>query len=714
MRQGPHRCVYDGRPGACPSSCADRSFERHAPAITVRGARGLPMKIYLVSTLALSVAAPALAQSTTAQASDDGAGNGSDIVVTATRSGDAIPTSLIGSSVTVISNQDLQDRQTRILSDVLRDVPGVAVNRTGAVGDLTEVRIRGSEANHVLVFVDGIKADDPYYGAYDFGMLVTDEAARVEVLRGQQSSLYGSDAIGGVISYTTLSGREQPGISLRVEGGSMGTVDGGARIAGYKGDFDYALSSSVYRTDGYPLAPGGTLDAHSTSVGASGKFNWAPAPNFKITAVGRYSYTKADTDDQDITASSPIVMGYPVITTVDSPGSYYTNTGYYGLISAQWDVFDGAWTNAASAQIADTTRDGFDFGAASYGDHGRRYRASFNSTVRFGTDRVKNRFTMAVDAERQDFNNTSPGGFSDNSQHRIDTLGFVSQYDLTVDDRLAISASARIDDNSRFNDDSTYRATASYLFPSGTRLHAVYGTGVKDPSASDLFAFVSGQFIGNPNLRPERSKGWEAGLEQNLLANHAKIGATYFDNRFSDEIDQVPTLVDGEIVQTTVNTSGSFKQRGVETYASLNFGDWRFDASYTYLHAPQTVMVLAEPASVGGPSQLPVPVTTQAYRRPKDIASANLTWAPKALPITTTLTVRYNGKHTDYAFNGNFNRLIVDLKSYTLVNLNATYDITSKVQVFARVENLLDKKYQEVFTFATPGRAGYGGVRVKL
>lgn len=666
------------------------------------------LKISLISLLLASAATPALAQTAPTPADND------DIVVTATRSGEPIPAELIGSSVTVIDNQDLQDRQTRVLSDVLRDVPGVAVNRSGAIGDITDVRIRGSEADQVLVFVDGIKADDPYFARYDFGTLINDEASRVEVLRGQQSSLYGSDAIGGVISYTTLSGREAPGITLRAEGGSMGTYDGGARVAGVTGDFDYALSSSYYHTDGYPIAPGGDRDTRSNNLGASGKFDWTPAPNLKFTAVGRYSWTKADTDDQEITDASPIVMGYPVIITTDSPGVYYTNKGYYGLLGVQWDLFDNVWTNAAQVTIADTTRTGIDPIFGNYGDHGRRWRASFDSTVRFGTDRAKNRFTMAVDAERQDFNNTSPGGFSDNSVHRIDTLGFVSQYDLTVNDRLAISASARIDANSRFDDDATYRATASYLFPSNTRIHTAYGTGVKDPSASDLFAYDTGKFIGNPNLRPERSKGWEAGVEQTLLGDRVKLGATYFDNRFSDEIDTTTVQIGDAFVQTTFNNTGSFKQHGVETYASALVGDFHFDLSYTYLHAPQTIMALASPAPADGSYQFPVPVTAQAYRRPKDIASANVTWAPKAWPVTTTLTVRYNGRHNDYAFNSDFNRLIVSLKSYTLVNFNATYDITRYVQVFGRVENLLDKKYQEVFGFATPGRAAYGGVRLKI
>ncbi len=671
------------------------------------------MNIRFITVLAVTVASPAIAQGTLGLASGDAAAR-DDIVVTATRSGDAIATDLVGSSVTVLDDQDLQDRQTRILSDALRDVPGVAVSRSGAVGDLTEIRIRGSESNHVLVFVDGIKSDDPYDGEYDFGTLINDEASRVEVLRGQQSALYGSDAIGGVVSYTTLSGRALPGISLRAEGGSMGTYDGGARVAGVSGDFDYAVSSSYYHTDGYPIAPGGSRDIGSNNLGASGKFGWTPAPNLKITAVGRYGWTKADADDQDLAANSPVVMGYPVITTVDTPGNYYTNRSYSGLLGAQWSLFDDAWTNSATATIADTTRDGYDFGALSYGDHGRRYRGSFDSTVRFGTDRIKNRFTVALDAERQDFANTSPGGFSDNRAHRIDTLGFVTQYDLTVDDRLAISASARIDDNSRFDDDSTYRATASYLFATGTRLHAAYGTGIKDPSASDLFAYATGEFIGNPNLRPERSKGWEAGVEQKLLGDRIKIGATYFDNRFVDEIDSTYTFVDGAYVQTTYNNPDRFTQRGLEAYGSARVGAVRVDLSYTYLHAPQTTMVIADPAPADGSYQLPVPVTTQAYRRAKNIASANLTWAPRTLPITTTLTVRYNGKQTDYAFNSDFNRLIVLLKSYTLVNLNATYDVTRNVQIFGRVENLLDRKYQEVFTFATPGRAVYGGVRVKI
>ncbi|HEX4097624.1 MAG TPA: TonB-dependent receptor plug domain-containing protein, partial [Caulobacteraceae bacterium] len=194
----------------------------------------MPRYTYGASLLAIFAACPltAFAQQAAPPSSVD------PLVVTASRSGDATPADLVGASVTVIDDQALQQRQTVVVSDVLRDVPGVAVSRTGGVGDMTQVRIRGAEGNQTLVLIDGIKASDPFFDEYDFGTIIADPDARIEVLRGQQSALYGSDAIGGVISYTTLTGAEAPGIHVRAEGGSMGTYSGGARIAGVSGDLD--------------------------------------------------------------------------------------------------------------------------------------------------------------------------------------------------------------------------------------------------------------------------------------------------------------------------------------------------------------------------------------------------------------------------------------------------------------------------------------------
>jgi vitamin B12 transporter len=319
-----------------------------------------------------------------------------------------------------------------------------------------------------------------------------------------------------------------------------------------------------------------------------------------------------------------------------------------------------------------------------------------------------------MDYERQEFHNTTP--FSDNSQHVLETFGYVMNYDVAVDDRLAIGASARIDHYSLFRDAATYRATGSYLLPTGTRIHAAYGTGIKAPGATELYGFISGVFIGNAGLKPEQSKGWEAGIEQSLFDKAVTIGATWFDDRFTHAIqsDFVFDPVTSSFVQSSFNSATSTRQEGLEVYASARLADFRVDASYTYLDAPQAVDALVGQAPAGGGFQAEVPVETQAVRRAKNIASLNVTYAPKSLPLTATLTVRYNGKQRDYAFTDIFQHILVDLKAYTLVNLNATYDVTSHIELYGRVENLADVRYQEVFGYNAPGRAAYGGVRVKF
>lgn len=664
-----------------------------------------------VSILALAVAAPALAQSNPDQPTTDA--KGGTIVVTASRSGDAIPIDLIGSSVTVIDDGAMQARQVRVVSDVLRDVPGVAVSRLGAVGAQTQVRIRGAEGNHTLVLIDGIKASDPYDGEYDFGTLVADEDAKIEVLRGQQSSLYGSDAIGGVINYITLTGAEAPGIKLRAEGGSMNSFDGGARIAGVKGNVDYALSTSYIHTDGYPVVVGGKRDVGSDNLGASGKFIWAAAPDFHVTAVGRYSYTDADTDDSDGVFGSR-TFGQ----TIDSPGVHYVNKGLYGLLRAQLDLLDGRWTNALTGQVADTRRTGYDVPDSSspiagqhiveaLGDHGRRVKGSFESAFRFGTDAVQQRVTFALDAEKESERTTISlfGGFL--GWRHTTNIGAVGEYDLTVDDRFALGASVRHDGNSRFNDDTTFHGQASYKFDEGTRIHAAGGSGVKAPGFNELFDFFAGRYIGNPNLKPEKSLGWEAGVEQALLGDHATIGATYFDNHLKDEITRTFTAT-GE---TSINLPGRTHQNGVEIYTNAKLGsDWRFDASYTYLHAPQVRTVLPLSAPFTGTK-----TTAQAVRRAKNIASASLTWAPEAQRFSANVTLRYNGKQTDIAFTDpSFVPLLVRERSFTLLNLNAAYKLTKRIELFGRIENLFDRDYTEVFSYAAQGRTVYGGVKVRL
>lgn len=647
-------------------------------------------KLSLVSLLALA-SSPAFAQSNPGVPTRDD--HGETIVVTASRSGEGVPISQLGASVTVLDTDALHKRQTRIVSDILRDVPGIAVNRTGAIGGLTQIRVRGTEGNHVLVLIDGIKASDPYYGEFDFGTLIADPEAKVEVLRGQQSALYGSDAIGGVIQYITLTGAEAPGLSVRAEGGSFGTYTGGTRVAGVSGNLDYALSGAYYHTDGTPTSRFGSRDVGSDNAGVSGKLIWSPSESFKLTGVARYSYTKADTNNSESDPASSL-FGY----IVDSPGVYFRSKAFYGLVRAEFTALDGRWTNAVSGQIADTRRRGFATAGLDYGNNGRRLKGSFESSLRLGSDTVVHRITAAVDVEREEFQNTTPGSGSpfdafDGKRH-TDNIGLVGQYELLVNDALSLGASIRHDRNDRFDDPTTWRVQGSYSFPTGTRIRAAYGTGVKNPGYFELYGYNDGKYIGNPNLRPEKSEGWEAGIEQNI-GDGTRIGITYFDSRLKDEIyTRYPAPA---FIATPSNRATRSKQYGVEAFASARpIPQLQLDATYTYLKASENGVV--------------------EVRRPKHIGSFNATVFSEDERFSGTLTLRYNGRQRDVTFTDPTYATspVVSLSEYVLVNLNAEYTITPKVSVYGRIENLINEDYEEVFSFATPGRAAYGGVRVSF
>ena len=631
----------------------------------------------------------------------------SEVVVTATRDIDGVRRDLLGSSITVLSPQDVELRQTQVVSDILRDVPGIAVSRAGGPGGLTDVRIRGAESNHTLVLIDGIESSDAAAGQFDFGTLIADESARIEVLRGQQSALYGSDAIGGVINYITLTGAEAPGIRLRAEGGSFGTISGGARIAGIAGNLDYALSSSYLGTDGYPVAPGGRRDVGARSLVASGKTIWSPAPDLHLTAVLRYSRTRGGNSDTDQAFGSPTFGQL-----VDSPGVHFTNRTLQGLLRGQLDLLDGRWTHALTAQFTSNRRINYDVAnpfsspiagqpiIPSYGTRGRRLKGSYETALRFGDDAVKHRLTFALDGERERARTTVSTFGAFTGARRTDNVGAVGEYELVANDRLAVGGALRHDWNSRFRDDTTWRAQASYKFAGSTRVRAAGGSGVKAPTFSELFDTFAGTYIGNPNLRPEKSIGWEAGIEQSLRDGRILIGATYFDNRLKDAITTVFAPV--SFAATSINLPGRTRQRGVETFANLKLaGGWRIDASYTYLDAPQTRTV-----STGV-------FDGQAIRRAKNIASLQIDWAPPQARFTAHAGVRYNGQQNDLDF-ATFPSTLVRLRSFALVELAGTYALTDRIELYGRVENQLGEDYQEQFGYATPGRAGYGGVRVKF
>jgi vitamin B12 transporter len=627
----------------------------------------------------LCAASPAFAQS--AAVNEDGT-----LVVTATRSGEPTPARDVGASITTLAPEALIERQTRTVADILRDVPGVAVNRTTG---LTQLRLRGSEANQTLVLIDGIEASDPFLSEFDFGGLVADESARIEVLRGQQSALYGSDAIGGVVHYITASGREAPGYSGRLEGGTQDTVNALVRAAGVAGTFDYALSGSLLTTGGAPDARGGTRDLGGETVSLAAKLNWEPLESFRLRAVGRFTDVDRDFNDQDFTPGSP-TFGL----VVDSPGVRSRNRNWMGLLRAELDLLDGRWSHALTGQYVDARRDTFEFDERLSGSTGERLKGSYESAFRFATGAVRHRATLALDVERERFRNRDPNGFAFSGRRQIENLGLVGQYELFIGDRGGLSASVRRDDNNLFANATTYRVQGSYRVLDGTRLHAAAGSGVKNPNLFELYGFIDGRYIGNPDLRPEKSEGWEAGVEQSLFGDRVTVGATYFENVLEDEIftDFPPP----DFTPTSANRTTESRQRGIEASLAARFGvAWRIDAAYTYLRARENKSV--------------------EVRRPKHIASLSGTWTAPADAGSVTLVARYNGRQFDQAFlDPSFVPTRVTLDDYVRVNLNGRAKLSDRFEIFGRVENLFDERYEDVFSFVNPGRIAIVGVRARL
>jgi vitamin B12 transporter len=609
----------------------------------------------------------------------------SQVVVTATRASEGVRADLLGGSFTILEPQTLEARQTRVISDVLRDVPGVSVSRSGAVGGQTTVRMRGAEGNHTLVLIDGIEASDPFYGAFDFATLIADDLARVEVLRGPQSALYGSEAIGGVINYITLSGREAPGVRTRIEGGSFGTVDVSARAAGVAGAFDYAFSGGHQRTDGVPTSRFGSRDIGAENTALSGRFGYEASETLRFKAIARYSRTEGDSNDQDFDFPPGPSYGF----VIDSDDTFETRA-FYGLLRGELDTLEGRWTHALSAQTVDAKRDAFSGGSFANGDDGNRVRFSYESSLRFGTEFFRQTLTAAFDHEREEFQNR--GAFLTEEQtleRDITNEGIVLQYDANVNERFGFGAAARHDDNDRFEDDESFRVQGSYRLESGTRLRAAAGSGIKNPDIFELFGFDPSSFVGNPNLKPEQSRGWEVGLDQRF-GPRFEIGVTYFESKLRDEI---ATVFLPSFVFSVENLDTESTQEGIEIAAVAQVTDaLRIDASYTYLDAEED--------------------GREEIRRPPHTASLNIAWRAHEDRGGVALTVRYNGDTFDSDFTDPFDfDKRVRLSDYTLVNLGADWKLTANTQLYARVENLLDDDYEEVFTYRSPGIAAYAGAR---
>ncbi|MFQ5660642.1 MAG: TonB-dependent receptor plug domain-containing protein [Gammaproteobacteria bacterium] len=617
------------------------------------------------------------------------------LIVTASRT--PLPASQIGSSFTVIRDEQLRDRQVAPVSEVLRDVPGFAVSRSGVLGSATQIRVRGAEANQVLVLIDGVEANDPAQGGeFNFANLLTSEIERIEVIRGPQSALWGSDALAGVINIISKRGQGALTVSGFSEGGSFGTTNSGGTLSGGGENYHFNVSGSYLKSSGSNISRQGNEDEGYENGTVSFNGGVTLFGGLSLELSGRHTDATNQFDDIDF-----FVTGLPM----DTNNETETNQDY-GKVQAKLTLFDGLWQHILAAAITSTDNDNFADGLAGSSTGGEKYKYDYQTNLFFDTSlftAASHTLTLAVDYEKEDFTQRGQAGFfGDPNQDRdISTTGLVAEYRMVLWDQLSLSGSVRHDNNSDFANTTTYRATGAYTVKAlGSRLHGSYGSGSKNPTFTERFGFFATSltpFVGKAGLKPEKSHGWEIGIDQQILNERAQLGVTYFNEKLRDEINGF--VFDGTLgAFTAANVNGASKRQGVEVAGELALLDnLHLSGSYTYVDATQPDVTGRQVREV---------------RRPMHTASVNLGYRFFHDRAKLNLNINYTGPQQDDFFPP-FPKPVqrVTLDDYTLVDLAGSYQVTEHISLYGRIENLLDDNYEDVFGFQTPGIAGFAGIR---
>ncbi len=591
----------------------------------------------------------------------------------------------IGNAISIVDRELLDQRQSVSVADILQDLPGLAISRAGGPGQQTQLRIRGAEANHVLVVIDGVRVNDPAIGdEFGFEQLSTWDIDNIEVVRGPQSALWGSDAMAGVINITTRRENGPTRAQGFAEGGSFGTANFGGWIGGSTDRLSGGLSLSRYASDGSNISRQGGEDDGYDNFTVSLNTDFQASDNVSIAVSGRH--TDSSNDFDAIGAD-----GLPTDAGLRSDVKLNA-----AQISGTLDTFDRRWIHKLQLAYSDSDRKNLDTGVLTNSQASESYSAIYQTSYDFMATPERLRGTLAIDHKKDRFSQrylTFAG--ADQNQSR-NVTGYVAELIGQPLDGLDLAASIRYDDFSDIDNKTTYRITGSWrVRNTGARLHSSYGTGIKQATFTELFGFFPNSFVGNPDLKPEQSKSFDIGIEQSILDGRVIADLTWFDSKVDDEIQ----TVFGFPLSTVRNADGTSRQQGVEFQISARLAEG-LDAtgSYTYTDA-------SEPDGTGG--------RRREVRRPRHMAAVNLNYRFAQQRANLNLNLSYTGEQTDQFFPPFPNpATIVSLDSYTLVNLTGSYRLTDTLEVYARAENLLDEDYQNVFGFNTPGVGYYAGIRL--
>jgi vitamin B12 transporter len=633
----------------------------------------------LLLTAALP-AAPVFAQSAQSGAGlADASQSGDQIVVTAGRA--AQPLSQVGQSITVFDAATIKTLQAVTPLELLRQTPGVTVAQNGGIGTSASVFIRGAETDQTVALIDGVKITDPSQpgGGFDFGSLLIGNIDRIEVLRGPSSVLWGSQAIGGVVNLITRQPTDQLAVNARAEGGSFGTAQGVANVSDKFGPLSASIGGGFFRTDGISAYAKGTERDGNRNYGANASFNLALTDAISIDLRGYYSRSHTEIDG----------FSTPTGALGDDP-EYGTNrqiVGYTGLNAA---FLDGRFRNRIGFSYTDSSRHNYDPTSdpfETFEGKGRTARIDYQGILDLADFAHA---TFGAEHEHSRFVTTSYGAVTGPNHADIDS-GY-GQLVVTPMQGFTLTGGVRYDHHSRFGGKTSFAGSGVYTPNHGaTTFRASYTEGFKAPSLYQLYSDY-----GNQALRPERSKGWDAGVTQKALDGRFEASATYFRRVSRDLITFVNcTALTGICANRPFGTYDNVsraRSQGAEVTVALKPVDaFRISASYTYLDARNL--------STGSAYD------KRLVRRPDNsiTLNADYDWF-FGLKAGATVT------HVSDSFNNTSNTQRV--KGYVLTGLRASYPVGRNVEVYGRIDNLFDVRYQTLLNYGQPGRAAYGGVRV--
>ncbi|TNG91218.1 TonB-dependent receptor [Pasteurellaceae bacterium USgator11] len=594
------------------------------------------------------------------------------------------------SSVTVLTEQDFANRDATYVSDALKTVPSMAWSASGGRGTLSNFYLRGADANHTAVIIDGVKVNPVTGYGFDFGGLSLSNIDRIEVLRGEQSALWGSDAMGGVIYITTKSGlyKDKPfNVDFDFGTGSHGTVSGSATLSGYNNGFYYALHGDSQRTRGISAYSADSFHYRSENGSSITTGGAKERDKFhRDNASLRLGYNAEDKGVEVLAAHSSQNVRFDNSYAGETAFDDYTRTRDTTLkLSGYLGNDQQLFKQQASVSHIKTDSDTFSAWASRY--DAKKLNANYQLDINFDREgAVKQAVSMLAEYQQAKYDSSSYS-----TEKSLIEKSIATEYRLFSEQDHSLSISGRFNDSSEYKNAFTGRIAGAYRLSPNMKAHASLGTAIQNPTMTEYYGWNS-RYLANPELKPERSRGGDIGFLLESSDKRHSVDVTYFarnvDHLISSEVVDLITYT-----SRAVNVDGTSKIRGVEIAYNGKLTDvLNAYANYTYLRAKDSKQM-------------------ELVRRPKHTANAGLAYQITQ-QFSTNVNVSYVGKRIDSYYDENtYTSSRVKMPSYTLVNLGADYQLSKNLTVYTHLNNLFNKKYEHTVGYGQDGRNVYVGLK---